>query len=97
MMHHLLEYPDLNLVYFKEKGITQAIAELATKRFANQNIRQKDFSIKVNGIIDDLIKGRDTLTEMPLPNFGNFRLPEVIWQEVRIIVKDALFDCAIKI
>lgn len=90
LTHHAL----LNTAYLQEKGITQAVANLAAKRFAN--CERAEMGVKLGSIllITDLQAGKDGFTGEALPDLGKLRLPDFFWEQLADMTELALKDCA---
>ena len=81
---------------YREKRITNAIAELAAKRFANGDRVEMEIKRETTLLINDLQTGEDSFTGKSLPNFGKLGLPSAFWDQMSIDTEKALLDCANK-
>lgn len=91
---YLSDHKLLNTDYYKEKGITKAIAELASERFADSDKTEVGIEMGIALLILDLQKGRDGYTHKLLPNLGKLELPPMVWIQISQATKRALIDCA---
>lgn len=93
MISFLTDQGFLNDKYYKELGITKAIAELSAKRFADSDKGPDHIKMGAFLIINDLIKGKDGFTHEDLPNLGKLDLPLGLWQLMSKQLEEALTNC----
>ncbi len=91
MVQYICAHRMLKIDYPEGAAVISAIAELAAKRFANQE--KEDFSVSLGTInlIQDLQDGRDSITGASLPNFGN--LPPDFWYIMTQSTMQVLLKC----
>lgn len=92
----LCDHPLLAMDYYKEKGITKAIADLASERFANSDKVEMGIKMGTMLMINDLQEGKDGFTGKSLPNLGKLGLPPMVWAQISMATESALMDCAAK-
>ncbi|MDB2613975.1 hypothetical protein N9Y92_02315 [Chlamydiales bacterium] len=90
----IFNQPVLGMDYYKEKGITQAIAKLSAERFADKDIEVKDIQMGVWLIIEDVKNGKDGFTGESIPGFKQIELLERVWNLLLFKSEVALKGCA---
>lgn len=84
--HNLLKMP-----FYQEKGITEAVAQIAAERFADSDKVEMGIKLGTQLIIYDLQNGEDGFTGKKLTKID---LPEVFWRQLSMGLEKALLDCA---
>jgi hypothetical protein len=81
--------------YFKEKGITPVVTELAAERFADSEASESGVQLGTATIIFDLKRGKDGYTGLPLkkPDIDN----GPIWNAVEYALGKAILACGKKV
>ena len=97
MRECLCKHPLLAMDYYQEKGITKAIADLASERFADSDKVAMGVKMGTMLLINDLQEGKDGFTGKPLPNLGKLGLPSTIWTQLSMATEKAIIDCANKV
>lgn len=93
MHDYLSNHALLNTEYFQQKGITQAIVELATERFADSRKPAQGMKMGAMLIVNDLQRGKDGFSGKDLPNLGKLQLSDIIWKQISMSIELALIDC----
>lgn len=96
LQHCLFNHRSLNLPYYREKGISEAIAKLAAERFADSEMVSDGVKLGAMLVIYDIRKGEDGFTGKPLPNFKKVGLDDMSWNFISMSTEDALLSCARK-
>ena len=94
MKSYLSKHELLNTDYNQEKGITEAVANLAAERFANSDKVEMGIKMRTMLMVNDLKCGKDGLSGKALPNLGNLGLSQVFWMTFSMSIEQALIDCA---
>ena len=94
MKTYLCKHPLLKMDYYQEKGITQAIAELAAERFADSDKVEMGVKMGTMLMMNDLQTGKDGFSGKVLPNLGKLGLPSMVWAQISMATEEALIDCA---
>ena len=81
----------LNTEYYREKGITTAVSELAADRFQSSETAGEGVSIGSMLVVDDLKRGQDGFTGKSLKRLD---LPERMTPSLTLGLEKALTDCA---
>lgn len=97
MTESLSNHPLLKMDYYQEKGITQAIVELAAARFADSDKEEMGVKMGTMLIIHDLQTGTDGFSGKAVPNLGKLGLPSMFWAQISMATEAALMDCAKKV
>jgi len=87
--HQLLGKSD-----YQQKGITQAVAELAAERFTNCQMYELEIGTRAMLIVDDLRSSEDSVTRSPLPDFRRLGLSDGDWVEISEAIEQVLLNCA---
>ncbi|MBA3603784.1 MAG: hypothetical protein H0W50_09135 [Parachlamydiaceae bacterium] len=92
----LSKHPLLDSAYYHEKGATEVISELASKRFADSEKIEAGVEIEATLLVHDLMSGVDGYTGKPLPYLGK-KMTNNSWMALRIDTEIAIIDCAEKV
>lgn len=87
----LVQHPCLNTPYFKEKKITETVADLVAKRTANEERSERGLAIGATLVVHDLRKGEDGYTGEKLPKID---VPANVGKQLVIGTIAAITDCA---
>lgn len=94
MTRYLSEHPSLALDYYKEKGITKAVAQLAAARFADSDKVEIGIQTEVALIVYDLQTGEDEYTGAKITKIDG--LTPMFWKQFSRKLETILIDCAKK-
>ena len=90
----LCEHPLLKTNFLMDRGITQPVAYLGAKRFANKRHLEEGVKLGRMLMMYDLQIGKDGFTGEPLLDRSQMELPPAVWAQISMATEQALIDCA---